>query len=240
MSYEHSQDAPLPISEAKVAEVFTAAMQRVYLWMSLGLLLTAAVAWMVINTPIMFRLVFSSQLTFFGLIVIELILVVVIGRAMGRLSPATALSLFFVYAAVNGLTLSVIFLVYALGTITLAFSVTAALFGIMSLIGFITKEDLSNWGGFLFMGLIGLLLASLANLLLANSTLDWIITYAGILIFLGLTVYDTQRIKKMTYAAVSAGQDQAVGHIGVLGALHLYLDFINLFLFILRLLGRRR
>lgn len=239
MSYEHQQT--LPVSPAQVSAIFTSAMQRVYLWMALGLVLTASVAFYVSSSITLLSLIFSSQWTFFGLVLAELGLVIAITRAIHRLSPAAAVGLFFLYAAINGATLSAIFLVYSLGSVALTFGTTAVVFGIMSFVGWTTKQDLSKWGGILFMALIGLLVASIANYFLASTALDWLITYAGVLIFLGLTVYDTQKIKLMATAVALQGADEtAVSRIGVLGALRLYLDFINLFLFMLRLLGRRR
>ena len=239
MSYEYHQ-GELYVSENQISEIFTAAMQRVYLWMAVGLLLTAAVAYYVSNSFTLLNLIFSSQFTFFGLILLELGLVFGISRAINRLSPAVAVALFLLYAAINGLTLSAIFLAYSFGTITLAFGTTAVVFGIMSIVGWTTKQDLTKWGGILFMGLIGLIVASIANYFLASTTLDWIITYAGILIFMGLTIYDTKRIKMMAQnAAIQGAEAATIGRIGVLGALSLYRDFINLFLFLLRLLGRR-
>jgi FtsH-binding integral membrane protein len=240
MSYEFDQQVPMPVSEAEMSRTFVAAMQKVYTWMALGLLLTAVTAIAVFSVPLLTALIYSSQFVFFGLLISEFILVVAIGRVVTRVSANTGLALFFVYSAVNGLTLSVVFLVYDLGTIWLAFGTTAVLFGVMSIIGYTTKEDLSHWGGILMMALVGLIIASIANLFLANSTLDWIVTYVGVFLFLALTVYDTNRIKKMTFAAIVAGQSDVASRIGVIGALHLYLDFINLFLYILRLLGRRR
>ena len=239
MSYEHQQT--LPVSQAQVSAIFTAAMQRVYLWMALGLVLTASVAFYVANSVTLLSLIFSSQWTFLGLVLVELGLVIGITRAINRLSPTAAVGLFLLYAAVNGVTLSAIFLVYDLGSVALTFGTTAVVFGIMSFVGWTTKQDLSKWGGILFMALIGLIVASVANYFLASTALDAIITYAGVLIFLGLTVYDTNKIKLMATAAAFQGADgTAVSRIGVLGALRLYLDFINLFLFMLRLLGRRR
>ena len=240
MSYESDQQVPMPVSEAEMSRTFVAAMQKVYTWMALGLLLTAVTAIAVFSVPLLTALIFSSQFVFYGLIISEFILVVAISRVATHVSANTGLALFFVYSAVNGLTLSVVFLIYDLGTIWLAFGTTAVLFGVMSIIGYTTKEDLSHWSGILMMTLVGLIIASIVNLFLANSTLDWIITYVGVFLFLALTVYDTNRIKKMTFAAVIAGQSDVVSRIGVIGALHLYLDFINLFLYILRLLGRRR
>ena len=240
MSYEFQDQAPMPLSESQVQTTFVAAMQRVYVWMALGLFLTAVTAVFTASSPFLLSIIFSSAITFYGLIIGEFILVIAIGRAVAKASATTGLVLFFIYAAVNGLTLSAIFFIYDLGAIWLAFGATAVCFGIMSVVGYTTKQDLSHWGGILFMGLIGLIVASVANMFFANSTLDWIVTYGGILIFLALTVYDTNRIKAMTKAAVFAGENDVVMRVGVVGALKLYLDFINLFLYLLRLLGRRR
>ncbi len=240
--YDYQDNVPLPVSETKLAEVFTAVMSRVYLWMFLGLLTTTGAAFLALNTTFLWRFLSNNSWGIWVLFGAELLLVIGIGRAATRLSPAIALGLFFTYAFINGLTLSVIFIIYDLGTITLAFGTTAVLFGVLSVVGYTTKQDLSKWGGILFMALIGLIVASVANIFLANSTLDWIITYAGILIFMGLTVYDTKRIKTMAHAAaMQPGGDTAViSRIGIMGALRLYLDFINLFLYILRLFGRRK
>jgi FtsH-binding integral membrane protein len=240
MSYENNYQVPMPLSEAEMTRTFVAAMQKVYTWMALGLLLTAVTAIAVFSFPFLTYLIFSSQFVFYGLLIGELVLIIAISRTITHVSANAGLALFFVYSAVNGLTLSVIFLVYDLGTIWLAFGTTAVLFGVMSIIGYTTKEDLSHWSGVLMMALVGLIIASVANLFLANTAFDWFITHFGIFLFLALTVYDTNRIKKMTFAAGAAGQRDVVNRIGVIGALHLYLDFINLFLYILRLLGRRR
>ncbi|MCI0399184.1 MAG: Bax inhibitor-1/YccA family protein [Chloroflexi bacterium] len=239
MNQDVNQGMSIPFSPQKLAETFTAAMQRVYLWMFFGLLLTTGVAVFVSSSETFLSLVFGGPV-FLVLIFVELGLVLAISAAIHRLSPGTALALFFLYSAVNGLTLSVVFIVYNLGTIALAFGSTTLLFGIMSVIGFTTKEDLTRWGALLLVGLIGLIVASLVNLFLASSALDWIITYFGIGLFLALTAYDTQRIKRMTVGALLQDESTAVARIGILGALRLYLDFINLFLFILRLFGRRR
>jgi len=150
--------------------------------------------------------------------------------------------MFFLYAGLMGITMSTIFIVYDIGTVTMAFGVTAIVFVLMSVIGLVTKQDLTKWGPILFFGLIGLIIATLVNMFLRSSTLDLIITYAGILLFMGLIVFDTKYIKQMTYQAASQVGDVSavVGKISIMGALKLYLDFINLFLFILRLLGRGR
>lgn len=240
MSVNYQENVPLPISDVKLQEVFSKAMTQVYLWMAMGLMITAVVSVIVVSSPFLLGLIFSSSIVFWGLLIFELILVLVVSRVAMTVSSGAGLALFFLYAAVNGLTLSVIFLVYDLGTIGLAFITTAVTFGVMSVVGYTTKQDLTRWGGFLFMALIGLIIASVVNLFLASTALDWVITYAGILIFLGLTVYDTNRIKKMTYDLAAQGETNLVDRVAVIGALWLYLDFINLFLKILRLLGRRR
>jgi FtsH-binding integral membrane protein len=157
-----------------------------------------------------------------------------------RLHPSVAGLLFFTYAAVNGVTLSTLFLVYDLGSVATAFFVASALFGAMSLIGYSTKKDLSQWGSYLLMGLIGLLIVSIVNIFFASSGLDWMISIIGVLLFLGLTIYDTQRIKMMTAESIEMGNEETAMKMGILGALRLYLDFVNLFLYLLRFLGRRR
>ncbi len=240
MSVDYQENIPLPVSDVKLQEIFSKAMTQVYLWMAMGLMVTAVVAVVVVSSPFLLGLIFSSRIVFYGLLILEFVLVLAVSRVVMTVSSGAGLALFFLYAAVNGLTLSVVFLVYQLGTIGLAFITTAVTFGIMSVVGYTTKQDLTRWGGLLFMALIGLIVASIVNLFLASSALDWVITYAGILIFMGLTVYDTNRIKKMTYALAAQGETNIVDRVAVMGALRLYLDFINLFLYILRLLGRRR
>ena len=240
MSYNYQENIPSPVSDVKLQEIFTQAMTQVYLWMAMGLMVTAVVAVIVSSSPFLLGLIFSSPIVLVGLIILELILVLAVSRVAMSVSSGVGLALFFVYAAVNGLTLSVIFLVYDLGSIGLAFITTAVTFGVMSVIGFTTKQDLSRWGGILLMALIGLIIASIVNIFLASSALDWVITYAGILIFMALTVYDTKRIKQMTHALALEGETNVIDRVAVMGALRLYLDFINLFLYILKLLGRRR
>jgi Integral membrane protein, interacts with FtsH len=225
--------------ETGVSETFAAVLRRVYVWMTLGLLVTAGTAAFVSVSPL-FQVLAGQPLIFFVLMIAELGLVVGLSWGINRLSPATAMLLFFLYAILNGLTFSVLFVVYTLGSVASTFLATAALFGVMSILGYTTKMDLSRMGSFLFMGLIGLLVAMLVNIFWTNTVLGWIVTYAGILIFLGLTFFDTQRIKRMTATALQQGDENVQARMGILGALSLYLDFINLFLFILRLGGRRR
>ncbi len=227
------------LSDLRIDEVFKTIMQRVYLWMMLGLLATAGAAVVTISTPLV-TLIFSNIYIFYGLMIGELALVIILSAAVRKLHPALAGILFFAYAGLNGVTLSAVFLVYELGSVAGTFLITACLFGAMSLIGYSTKKDLSRWGGFLMMGLIGLVIASVFNIFLATSGMDWIISIIGVLLFLGLTIYDTQRIKKMTIQGMMRGDEALAAKMGILGALSLYLDFINIFLYLLRLFGRRR
>jgi len=221
------------------SETFAAVLRRVYVWMALGLLTTAGVAAFVSVSPL-FQVLAGQPLLFFVLMIAELGLVFGLSWGINRISPATAMLLFFAYAALNGLTLSVLFVAYTLGSVAGTFVATAAMFGAMSIIGYVTKIDLSKFGTFLFMGVIGLIIAMLVNMFWSNSILGLIVTFAGIIIFLGLTVYDTQRIKRMTVVAMQQGNEGIEARLGILGALSLYLDFINLFLFMLSLGGRRR
>ena len=239
MTFETRRETSTYFSEGQLVDALGDAMRRVYLWMAIGLFTTAVVAGVVANSGLVL-VIASNSLLFIGLIVGELALVIAITAAIKRISPGTALLLFFAYSALNGATLAVIFLIYTLGSIALTFYTTATLFGAMSVIGYTTKMDLSRFGSFLLMGLIGIILASVVNIFLASSALDWIITLVGIFVFLGLAVYHTQRIKVNTIAALQSGDEQAVAKVGIVGALSLYLDFINLFLMLLRLMGRRR
>jgi hypothetical protein len=170
----------------------------------------------------------------------QLGLVLIISFAINKLAPSTALGLFFLYSGLTGLTLSTIFLVYDLGTIGLAFGAAASLFAGLSIVGLTTKKDLTRWGPILFASLLGLIVASVANWFLQSTALEWVVSFAGVIIFAGLTVYDSKKIKEMTAGAVLHGGTLAVQRIGIIGALKLYLDFLNMFLFILRIVGGRR
>lgn len=240
--FNYEEQYPAEVSEARLSELFAGVMQRVYGWMSLGLLLTTVVALLTLTSETILSLVFGNMLIFWGLFIGELILVISVSRAVSRLSSGVGLALFFAYSALNGVTLSVIFLAYGLGTILLAFGTTTLIFIVLTVVGLTTKEDLTKWGPILFVGLLGIILASVVNFFFASTALDWAVTYLGILIFMGLIVYDSNMIKKATYAAVLQGNSgqQVLNGIAVMGALRLYLDFINLFLRLLRVLGRRR
>ena len=210
--------------------------RNVYLWMTMALALTALTAYTVAGSETLLQAIFSSRFVFLGLIVAELVLVFVLAANIMRMSFLTATLMFIAYSVVNGATLSTIFLVYDLGSIGLTFLVTAGMFGAMSLYGFVTGRDLSSWGNLLTMALVGVILASVVNLFLRSEMLMWIVTYVGILLFVGLTAYDTQTIKRMIYSGAEV--DEPMQKMALLGALSLYLDFINLFLYMLRLLGK--
>ncbi|MFN4255480.1 MAG: Bax inhibitor-1/YccA family protein [Saprospiraceae bacterium] len=213
-------------------------MTKVYGWMSLALFVTASVAMFVASTPSLVYALASNKILFYGLIIGELLLVGYLAIAVMRMSATMATAVFLGYAVLNGVTLSLIFLVYTAGSIASTFLVTAGTFAIMSAYGYYTKRDLTTLGNLLFMALIGLILASVVNIFWQNSTLMWITTYAGVLIFVGLTAYDTQKIKEMNIIG-NEGTDEDRKE-AIRGALTLYLDFINLFLYLLRILGGRR
>jgi FtsH-binding integral membrane protein len=209
-------------------------MAAVYRWMTLGLALTALVAWTVAGSEAALALVLGNRIVFFGLILAELGLVFAISAGAARMSAGTAGGLFLLYSALNGATLSVVLLAYTGSSVALAFVSTAATFGTMSVYGTVTKRDLSSWGSFLFMGLVGVVIASLVNLFLQSSMISWVVSCMGVLVFTGLAAYDTQKLRALARAGGGTAS------LPVRGALSLYLDFVNLFLSLLRLLGNRR
>lgn len=213
-------------------------ISQVYGWMSIALLITGAVAYLTANNPMLLQFIFTSSIIFYGIIIAELLLVVSIGAFVNKISAFTATVLFVLYAILNGLTLSLIFMVYTHGSIASTFFITAGTFGAMSIYGYTTKKDLTSMGNLFTMALFGLIIATIVNIFMKSEILYWITTYAGILIFVGLTAYDTQKIKNINIAAMQS--DEAVKKGAILGALTLYLDFINLFLMLLRLFGKRK
>ncbi|MCI4187366.1 Bax inhibitor-1/YccA family protein [Dickeya dianthicola] len=214
-------------------------MAQVYGWMTCGLLLTAFVAWYAANTPAVLQVVFSSKITFYGLVIAQLGLVFVLSGMVHRLSGGVATTLFMLYSALTGLTLSSIFIVYSGESIASTFVITGGMFGAMSLYGYVTKRDLTGMGSMLFMALIGILLATLVNFWLKSEGLQLAITYIGVLVFVGLTAYDTQKLKNIG-EELSVDDRDSFRKYSIMGALTLYLDFINLFLMLLRLFGSRR
>jgi FtsH-binding integral membrane protein len=223
---------------AQVAAEQAAFMRKVYAIMAFGLGATGLTALVVFHSEAATRFIFGTPGVYLGLIIAELVMVFTFATLARRMSAVGAAMLFYIYAILNGLTLSVVFLIYTKGSIASTFFVTAGTFGAMSAYGYVTKRDLTSLGSFMWMGLIGLILASIVNLWLRSEMIYWLTTYAGILIFVGLTAYDTQKIKQLNVIG-NAGTDEDHKE-AIHGALILYLDFINLFLYLLRLLGRRR
>ena len=217
---------------------FPALMRKVYLWMTFALLITGCVAYLVAATPEMSKIILTNSILFYGLLIAEVVLVYFISAALHKLTLAKATLLFVVYALLNGITMSVLLLAYTEASIATVFLITAGTFGIMSLWGYTTETDLSSMGKLLWMALIGLILATVVNLFLRSGTLMLILSYIGVIIFVGLTAYDTQKIKIMLSEAEEANEEYQ--KLALLGALSLYLDFINLFIYLLRILGSRK
>lgn len=221
---------------SEVDRVASGAMKKVYLKMTLGLLVTAFVSMWCAGSAAYLHFMFTNTWFMWVLFGAELLLVLGISAGINKLSSPAATALFYIFALVNGLALSPIFVAYTSESIAKTFFITAGTFGAMSVYGYFTNRDLTRWGTVLFMALIGLIIASVVNIFLHSDGLGWIISIAGVLIFVGLTAWDTQKIKQM---AEMMPADQ-VGRIATLGALNLYLDFINLFLYLLRFFGNSR
>ena len=210
-------------------------MRKTFGWMALCLLITALAAMGVVNSGLFYQIASSGAMWL--LIIAELVVVFVLSARIHKMSVTTATIMLIVYSALNGATLSVIFVVYSLGSIAKTFFITTGMFGVMALVGATTKRDLSKMGSILFMALIGLIIASLVNLCLRSSGLDWIISLIGVVLFTALTAYDVQRVKRLA-TETDLYDDTQVGRLAVISALSLYLDFINLFLYLLRFFGR--
>ncbi len=223
--------------EAEVSAAFPALMRKVYLWMTLAMVITGLTAWIVAHNIQMLTFIYTNQAVMWGLIIAEFAIVIGVTAAINKLSLPVATVLFILYSIINGALLSSIFIIYTMSSIATVFFITAGTFGAMSLYGYTTKSDLTSWGKILIMGVIGLVIATVVNLFLKSSALEMIVSYAGVLIFVGLTAYDTQKIKQMCLQAPDAGE--TMQKYALLGALSLYLDFINLFIYLLRIFGRR-
>ncbi len=225
-------------SDSRALSISNSYFQKVYLWMTIGLLTTTAAAFFMLNSTSLQQMIFGNRMAFYGLMFAELGLVVFMTAAINRISAATATLMFLGYSALNGITFSAIFLVYTQSSIASTFLVTAGTFAAMSMYGYATKRDLTGFGSFLFMGLIGIVIASLVNMFLHSQMIYWITSYLGVFIFVGLTAYDTQKIKRIGQTGFAS--EQHYKKAAILGALTLYLDFINLFLMLLRIMGDRR
>ena len=222
-------------NEATLQRYVAGVMRRVYGKMAFGLLATAIVSYLVASSDALLTLLFSSMAPIWILFAVELGLVIYLSARIDKLSNATATTLFYVYSLINGIVLAPIFIIYTGTSIATTFAITAGTFGIMSVAGYVTKKDLSKFGSILFMALIGLILCIIVNMFMRNSMMDLLISGAGVLIFTGLTAWDTKAIKRMC----AESDPSMIGKVATMGALSLYLDFINLFLYLLRFLGNR-
>lgn len=226
------------ISVNKEKSIVNSVMKNVFALMTLALAATGAISYIVSNNIQIIKAILENQPLFWGLIIGELVLVIVLSAMINRISFTTALILFALYSVMNGVTLAPLFIVFTAESIASAFFVTAGTFGAMAIFGYITKFDLSGIGKILIMALFGLIIASIVNIFLASSQMEMIINYAGVLIFTGLTAYDTQKIKNLVQENIN--NDNIIPKLSVIGSLTLYLDFINLFLKLLQLMGKRK
>lgn len=234
----NSQPTPPPFYSAeRVADAsyVSRIMKRVYLKMFLAMIVTAVTSFVCMNVPAVFVTLMSNSGLYFGLLIAEVVLVFVLAGALNKLSSPVASLIFYVYSILNGVVLSAILAAYTASSVFSTFVITAAVFGTMTVYGYVTKSDLSRVGTFLFMALIGLIICTIVNIFMKSSTMEWIISFAGVVIFIGLTAWDTQKIKQM--AAMTDGSQ--AGKLATIGALSLYLDFVNLFLYLLRFFGNR-
>ncbi len=218
---------------------FPSLMRKVYVWMALALTITGFTAYGVSTSPVILQAIVTNKMLFWGLMIAELALVLWVSAGINRLSLTSATLLFVVYSVINGVTMSFIFLAYTMSSVASVFLITAGTFAVMAFIGYTTKTDLTSIGKLALMALVGVIIATLVNLFLVKSTMfDLILSYVGVAVFVGLTAYDSQKIKRMLLMQEDGGE--RAQKVALLGALSLYLDFINLFLYLLRLFGDRR
>jgi FtsH-binding integral membrane protein len=235
--YTGNERAITPAARTEASTIFLA---KVFNWMAIGLGLTGLAAFLTVNSQTALQLIFGNKMVFYGLILGELGMVFYLSARIQRISAQAATGLFVGYSILNGVTLSAILLLYTMTSVAATFFVTAGMFGAMAVYGFVTKKDLSSWGSFLFMGLIGIIIASVVNMFLGSSMMSWVISGIGVIIFTGLTAYDVQQITRMGEQGIMDGGEAAIRKGAIMGALKLYLDFINLFLMLLRFMGDRR
>jgi hypothetical protein len=228
------------LRQAQVQVKVNSFVRSVYNWMAIGLAITGFIAYAVANSPGVRGIVFGSPMVLIVLFIAQLAMVFTLSARIYKMSPATATALFVAYSALNGVTLSSIFLIYTQSAITSTFFICAATFGACSVYGWMTRRDLTSFGGFLTMGLIGIVIASVVNMFVQSSAVSLIVSYIGVFVFIGLTAYDTQAIKNMARNQPADIDGGAVRKGAIIGALKLYLDFINLFLMLLRIFGGRR
>jgi FtsH-binding integral membrane protein len=224
---------------AQVQLRINAFVRSVYNWMGLGLTLTGLIALFVASTPDLYRYVYANRLIFFGLIIAELAIVFTLSARINKMRASTATAMFLLYAALNGLTMAFVFIIYTASSIASTFFVCSATFVACSIFGWTTRRDLTSLGGFLMMGLIGIIIASVVNLFIGSNMISTVVSYVGVLVFVGLTAYDTQYIKNMAISQPEGLEAGVMRRGAIIGALKLYLDFINLFLMLLRIMGNR-
>jgi len=235
---QDNRQAAYPLSQEAI-QASTKFLTKVFNWMAVGLGLTAALAFIVANSEAAQQLIFGNKIIFYGLIFGELGMVLYLSARIEKISPLLATALFLLYSALNGVTLSAVLLAYTATSVATTFVVTGGMFAAMAVYGTVTKKDLTGMGSFMFMGLIGIIIASVVNMFLHSPAMDWVISAIGVIVFTGLTAYDIQKISR--YGSSVMGNEGGVIRKGaIMGALSLYLDFINLFLSLLRLMGDRR
>lgn len=235
----HGDEYSLEAAQAR-AQASTAFMVKVFNWMAAGLALTGVTAVAMAQSPAALKFVFGNPFVFYGLIIGELGLVIYLSARVAKMAAATATGLFLGYALLNGVTLSSILLLYTGTSLAATFFVTAGMFGTMAIYGTVTKKDLSGWGSFLFMGLVGIVIAGLVNIFLQSPMVSWVMSGIGVIVFTGLTAHDVQKIRYLGAGAMMGDDEAGVRKGAILGALTLYLDFVNLFLMLLRFMGDRR
>jgi len=233
------ESAPFNQTQTQVQVRVNSFIRSVYNWMAIGLGITGFVAYYIANNESLRQVIFTNQILFFGLIIAEFALVIAISARIQKMQASTATALFVLYSALNGATLSLIFLIYTASSITSTFFICAGTFVACSVYGWTTKRDLTSVGGFMTMGLIGIIIASVVNIFLRSPAMYMIISYIGVIVFVGLTAYDTQHLKNMAMTQPDGVEAAVVRKGAILGALKLYLDFINLFLMLLRIFGNR-
>jgi len=232
------QDSNFSQKQLDLTQNISVYFTKVYNWMAVALLLTGLVAYFTSESEMMLQAIFGNKILFFGLIIGELALVGYISARINKLSSYNATLMFLAYTILNGLTMAVIFMAYTSESISSTFIITAGTFGVMSLYGYYTKSDLTKLGNLAFMALIGIIIASVVNMFMNSEMMTWIISYIGVAIFIALTAYDTQKLKVIAMNGFE--NEEGMEKSAILGALTLYLDFINLFLFLLRILGDRK
>jgi FtsH-binding integral membrane protein len=234
------QTLPFGTTQAQTQAQVNQFIRSVYNWMAAGLAITGVVALYVASSETLRQMIFTNQILFFALIIGELALVFSLSARIQKIQASTATGMFLLYSALNGLTLSFVFLIYTQSSVASVFFICAATFGACSLYGMSTQRDLTSMGSFMTMGLIGIVIASVVNMFIQSSGMNMIISYIGVIVFVGLTAYDTQKLKMMALSQPADLEEGVVRKGTILGALTLYLDFINLFLMLLRILGDRK